>query len=143
MVRVVVEIRIPASVDFVRNWWLDYGEGDAHLTGDIVARTALWVDKTHAELRTTTRFAGRVVLNVGTVEVHSPAEWTYSGVVHLHDEPFANVRTVFTLRDLGAQRRLSAEFEFRGVTVGSKLLLPFVRPLIRHGLVREFEEFRA
>jgi hypothetical protein len=142
VVRVVVEIQTPASVDFVRNWWLDYGEGDAHLTGDIVARTALWVDKTHAELRTTSRFAGRVIQNVGSVQVESPTRWSYAGVIHLHAEPFASVRTAFRLDDLGASRRLAAEFEFRGVTFGSRLILPFVRRLIRHGLVREYDEFR-
>ena len=143
MVRVSVEIPTPASVDFVRNWWLDYGEGDAHLTGDIVARSALWVDKSTAELRTTTRFAGRTVLNVGTVRVISPTDWKYEGIIHLHEEPFATVRTEFHLDDLGGGRRLTARFDFRGVSLGSKLILPFVRPLIRHGLVREYDEFRT
>jgi hypothetical protein len=143
MVRVVVEIETPASVDFVRNWWLDYGEGDAHLTGDILARTALWVDKTHAELRTTTRFSGRTILNLGSVVVQSPNGWRYEGIVHLHEEPFARIRTEFALEDLGTRRRLTATFDFRGVTFGARVILPFVRPLIRHVLVREYDEFRA
>ena len=143
MVRVAVEIETPASVDFVRNWWLDYGEGDAHLTGDIVARTALWVDKTRAELRTRTRFAGRTILSVGTVRVESPTRWRYEGVIHLHDEPFATVRTEFALEDVGPRRRLTAGFDFRGIGFGARVILPFVRPLIRHGLVREFDEFRT
>ncbi len=143
MVRIRIEIETRAPVDFVRNWWLDYGEGDAHLTGDIVARTALWVDKTHAELRTTSRFAGRVIQNVGSVQVESPTRWTYEGVIHLHDERFATVRTEFRLDDLGMRRRLTAEFVFRGVTLGSRGILPFVRPLVRHVLVRELDEFRT
>ena len=141
MVRVSVVIETPASVDFVRNWWLDYGEGDAHLTRDILARTALWVDKTHAELRTTSRFAGRTLQNNGLVEVKGPTQWTYAGTVALHGEPFARIRTEFGVDDLGSGRRLTAEFEFRGVTIGARLLLPLVRRLIRNGLVREYAEF--
>ena len=143
MLRVVVEIESPASVDFVRNWWLDYGEGDANLTGDILARTALWVDKTHADLRTTSRFAGRTIENVGVVRVEGPDRWQYEGTISLHDEPFASIRTEFGLADLGAARRLTARFSFRGRTIGAKLLLPFLGRLVRHTLVREYDEFRA
>ncbi len=142
MVRVTVEIETPGSIDFVRNWWLDYGEGDANLTGDILARTALWVDKTTAELRTTTRFAGRTVRSDGTVHVLARNRWRFEGVIHLHEEPFATVRTDFQLDDLHDRRRLTARFEFRGVGFGPKVILPFVRPLIRQGLVREYDEFR-
>ena len=142
MVRLSVAIETPASSDFVRNWWLDYGEGDAHLSGDIVARTALWVDKTHAELRTTSRFAGRTVQNDGDVFVEAATRWRYEGTVRLHDEPFARLRTQFGLEDLGDRRRLTASFELAGLTWGARLILPVVRRLIRVGLLREYDEFR-
>src|SRR5215472_17202301 len=121
MLRVLVEIESPASIDFVRNWWLDYGEGDANLTGDILARTALWVDKLHADLRTTLRFAGRTIQNIGIVRVDGPDQWSYEWMILLHDEPFASIRTEFALTDLGTARRLSAKFAFKGRTIGAKL----------------------